>query len=803
MTMPPRSYNKTTSFTDYATDNPSGPLPGTQIDVELANIENAVDDTQAALALIQRSDGALKNGIVTTDSLSASLVSDLTADIEAAVGATADAALAAANAAQADADTALAHVNASNNPHNVTASQVGNTVAQWNASHVQGVEFMSGTPAQGYMWAYDAVLGKMTLASPASLIGPQGPQGDTGPQGPQGIQGPEGPMGPGTGDMLAANNLSDLADLDASRLTLGASPLCGFPVDSSGAYYVTMAYNETTRTVTITPTGATFDVYVDGARYTFTGAQSVTHAATQGGHFIYVNNSGALVASTTPWDLAQTAPAMYVFWDATNSQGLPFYEWHHAGRDVWAHRRIHSVDGTQIVSGFTASGYTLSTDSDAAVTYSVTSGVIADEDIQLTTEALPDGGPYTIFERSGASGDWVFSKTNTLPFLHSGGVLQYNQLTGGTWQRANVANTYFVNYYVFATTALPVASITPSPSGSQNIVVVPGQATHATSTAAQAEVVSSLSWGNLPFQEIAPLYQVTLEYKTSYSGTAKTRIVSVTRIIGSRVSITATAVAGALLAANNLSDLASAATARTNLGLATVAATGAYSDLSGTPTLGTAAALDVGTTANKIVQLDGTAKLPAVDGSQLTNLPAAGGWTEVTSQTASGATYVTFTSGLTSAYKLYAFVFEHLSVDSTTNGWDDLRMQWSADGGSTWTVSLSRAGGTDQDGTWYIAHQNRRTTDLIICDAGTNMTDEDANAGWSGTLFMYVPAATSGHKKATWNIVNDSTSDTNHAASFNTGGCSAEAIGSAINGVRFFTNTLSPMTGTVRLLGVY
>jgi len=33
--------------------------------------------------------------------------------------------------------------------------------------------------------------------------------------------------------------------------------------------------------------------------------------------------------------------------------------------------------------------------------------------------------------------------------------------------------------------------------------------------------------------------------------------------------------------------------------------------------------VDVGTAANKIVQLDGTAKLPAVDGSQLTNLPTA------------------------------------------------------------------------------------------------------------------------------------------------------------------------------------
>ena len=38
--------------------------------------------------------------------------------------------------------------------------------------------------------------------------------------------------------------------------------------------------------------------------------------------------------------------------------------------------------------------------------------------------------------------------------------------------------------------------------------------------------------------------------------------------------------------------------------------------------LGTAASLDVGTTANKVVQLDASARLPAVDASQLTNLPS-------------------------------------------------------------------------------------------------------------------------------------------------------------------------------------
>lgn len=57
-----------------------------------------------------------------------------------------------------------------------------------------------------------------------------------------------------------------------------------------------------------------------------------------------------------------------------------------------------------------------------------------------------------------------------------------------------------------------------------------------------------------------------------------------------------------------------AATARTNLGL------------------GTAATKAFGTGANQLVELDASAKLPAVDGSQLTNLPGGGLWSIVTSE---------------------------------------------------------------------------------------------------------------------------------------------------------------------------
>ncbi len=65
---------------------------------------------------------------------------------------------------------------------------------------------------------------------------------------------------------------------------------------------------------------------------------------------------------------------------------------------------------------------------------------------------------------------------------------------------------------------------------------------------------------------------------------------------------------GDLLSTNNLSDLTNPGTARTNLGL------------------GTAATLAHGTAAGDLVRLDATTgKLPAVDGSLLTNLPSGGG----------------------------------------------------------------------------------------------------------------------------------------------------------------------------------
>lgn len=82
----PTKYTKGYSFEGYQANNPSKPLPAPRLDDELENISTSIDETIDALKDIRRSDGALQNGIVTSDAISSAVLAGVAGDAAAMIG---------------------------------------------------------------------------------------------------------------------------------------------------------------------------------------------------------------------------------------------------------------------------------------------------------------------------------------------------------------------------------------------------------------------------------------------------------------------------------------------------------------------------------------------------------------------------------------------------------------------------------------------------------------------------------------------------------------------------------------------
>ncbi|MFY7925538.1 MAG: hypothetical protein ACOVN5_06985 [Aquidulcibacter sp.] len=108
----PTKYAPGYSFSGYQATSPSKPLPAPRLDDELAKIANSISQTVDGLKDIRRSDGKLKNGIVTTEALESSLSASVAAVPGLAASAAASAASASNSAASASRDAASAAVSA-------------------------------------------------------------------------------------------------------------------------------------------------------------------------------------------------------------------------------------------------------------------------------------------------------------------------------------------------------------------------------------------------------------------------------------------------------------------------------------------------------------------------------------------------------------------------------------------------------------------------------------------------------------------------------------------------------------------
>lgn len=263
---------------------------------------------------------------------------------------------------------------------------------------------------------------------------------------------------------------------------------------------------------------------------------TTAHANTTGNWFLYYDSSGTLSVSSTYPDLEMNLTVAYVYYNASTITAVLFDERHPDTWDNATHAYQHNHVGSILLSGGTIADYTLDTPGDAALQFSVAGTVFDDESYRHTLTALADGGPYTIWYRSGdtANNEWSWDTTATVPVGNDGDDPYYNELSGSTWVRTAITlNNRWVNYWICATNAYDDAG----DNYKHRFIIIMGQTLHSTAAAADSEsLLTGISWGTVPFKEIVPLYKLTFRRVTELAA-KNIHLDFVTRVLGENVNI--------------------------------------------------------------------------------------------------------------------------------------------------------------------------------------------------------------------------------------------------------------------------
>ena len=287
----------------------------------------------------------------------------------------------------------------------------------------------------------------------------------------------------------------------------------------------TLSFDNGTRNFSITPTGATFDVWVKGVRYTKTGAQTIQIPALSGNHFIYFDATGTLgTTQVSSSDLfIDNALISIIYWNTdTNTRTYFAEERHGMQMDGATHSYLHTVFGAQFISGLALQGFSVNGDGslDAHAQFTSDSGTIKDEDITITISAQTQ---IPVLYRQGLL--WRKKAADAFPFIYSGtagytgaaGRIPYNEFTGGAWQLTEIANNAFALVHLFATNDIE-----------NPVVAIQGIATYGNVTAARLAASSEItSLSGLPFAEFVALGSVVLESSNSYTNTPQAIVRSI------------------------------------------------------------------------------------------------------------------------------------------------------------------------------------------------------------------------------------------------------------------------------------
>jgi len=297
----------------------------------------------------------------------------------------------------------------------------------------------------------------------------------------------------------------------------------------------TISFDNPSYTFTIAPTGASFDYYAMGTKYTTTGDTKQIDNTKEGLHAIYYDGA-TLTETANPTNgeisaiIRTKALVCFLYWDVSASTAIYVGEERHgAVMSPSTHAYLHFTKGLAYIRGLGLNTFSLD---GAGVTadaqFGVDAGSVSDEDLYLTINAVASTTGLPIYYLTGAAGDLnrsVVAGFSARTFDGTSATrLAYNQYTGGAWQLSQVTSGNYVLYHIFATT-----------EKDKPMISLMGQNIYTNKVDAKAGAITevlSLSYGDLYLPEIRPIASVLYQTNLAYANAINARIVSVDGGVG-------------------------------------------------------------------------------------------------------------------------------------------------------------------------------------------------------------------------------------------------------------------------------
>lgn len=291
----------------------------------------------------------------------------------------------------------------------------------------------------------------------------------------------------------------------------------------------TLAFNNSTREFSITPTGADFVFFCDGEKFTKTSAQTVTITDTEGNWYIYFNASGVLTATQT-WDsdiIKLWTFVSVLYWDSSNDKQLYLGDNRYGRRMAGeTHYFIYETIEAQYADGLALESILADQDgsSNAHAQLSLEDGEFRDAELD---QQITNGFPQTlapiaelpVYYRSGAAGVWRKIDATSYPMTTTGsGRAAYNYWNGSTWSLAEAAEGKIVASHILVTSDL-----------NEPVLVLLGEDQYDTLAEASRGAAQEVADGhhrefNRIFAFTVTISSVLFQTSSSYTNAVKSRI---------------------------------------------------------------------------------------------------------------------------------------------------------------------------------------------------------------------------------------------------------------------------------------